>query len=87
MTTPEFRPTHVVPPDGMSAWEAPDVTRPTEPLDPLLPVQLLGRRGDWGQILCANGWSAWVDGRLLVPSPTARRSPDSRSRAPRTPGR
>ncbi|MFV5992644.1 hypothetical protein ACNPQM_09355 [Streptomyces sp. NPDC056231] len=69
MATPEFRPTHVVPPDGMSAWEAPDVTRPTEPLDPLLPVQLLGRQGDWGQILCANGWSAWVDGRLLVSVP------------------
>ncbi|MET8329350.1 hypothetical protein [Streptomyces sp. NPDC005181] len=69
MATPEFRPTHVVPPDGMSAWEAPDVSRPAEPLDPLLPVQLLGRRGDWGQILCANGWSAWVDGRLLVSVP------------------
>ncbi|MFF0290694.1 hypothetical protein [Streptomyces sp. NPDC005262] len=69
MATPEFRPTHVVPSDGMSAWEAPDMSRPTEPLDPLLPVQLVGRRGDWGRILCANGWSAWVDGRLLVSVP------------------
>ncbi|WP_439794820.1 hypothetical protein [Streptomyces agglomeratus] len=69
MTTPDFRPTHVVPQDGLPAWEEPDVSRPTEPLDPLLPVQLIGRRGDWGQILCANGWSAWVDGRLLVSVP------------------
>ncbi|MEW1688751.1 hypothetical protein ACIQOF_09870 [Streptomyces sp. NPDC091265] len=69
MATEDFRPTHVVPQDGMPAWESPDVSRPTEPLDPLLPVQLLDRRGDWGQVLCANGWSAWVDGRLLVSVP------------------
>lgn len=69
MATPEFRPTHVVPPDGMPAWEAPDVSRPTVPLDPLLPVQLLDRQGDWGLVACANGWSAWIDGRLLVAVP------------------
>ncbi|MET7720170.1 hypothetical protein [Streptomyces mirabilis] len=32
-TTDEFRPTHVVPPDGLPAWEAPDASRPTVPLD------------------------------------------------------
>ncbi|MEW2634092.1 hypothetical protein AB0903_21205 [Streptomyces sp. NPDC048389] len=64
-----FRATHVVPQSGMYAWEAPDVSRPTTPLDPLLPVQLAERRGDWGRIVCANSWSAWVDGRLLVPVP------------------
>ncbi|MGR8012023.1 hypothetical protein [Streptomyces hypolithicus] len=69
MTTEDFRPTHVVPPNGLPAWESPDVSRPTEPLDPLLPVQVLDRRGDWGLIACANGWSAWVDGRLLVSVP------------------
>ncbi|MFJ3307108.1 hypothetical protein ACIPSA_29120 [Streptomyces sp. NPDC086549] len=69
MTTLGFRPTHVVPPNGMPAWEAPDPTRPTVPLDPLLPVQLVERRGDWGNIRCANGWSAWVDGRYLVAVP------------------
>ncbi|MFB7507361.1 hypothetical protein [Streptomyces broussonetiae] len=68
-TGPGFRPTHVVPPRGMPAWEAPDPARPTVPLDPLLPVQLLERRGDWGRIRCANGWSAWVDGRHLVAVP------------------
>ncbi|MEV5341424.1 hypothetical protein AB0K93_23535 [Streptomyces sp. NPDC052676] len=64
-----FLPTHVVPNDGLDAWEAPDLSRPTVPLDPLLPVQLVERRGDWGRIVCHNGWSAWVDGRLLVSVP------------------
>ncbi|WP_374117051.1 hypothetical protein [Streptomyces sp. MNU76] len=69
MTTPGFLPTHVVPPDGLPAWESPDPAHPTVALDALLPVQLLERRGDWGRVLCANGWSAWVDGRLLVAVP------------------
>jgi hypothetical protein len=69
MATPGFRPTHVVPGDGMPAWQAPDPGRPTVPLDALLPVQLLERRGDWGHVLCSNGWSAWVDGRLLIAVP------------------
>ncbi|MGC5040613.1 hypothetical protein ACPXCS_34190 [Streptomyces sp. DT190] len=69
MTTPGFRPTHVVPQHGMPAWEAPDTARPTADLDPLLPVQLLERQGDWGHVLCFNGWSAWVDGRRLVAVP------------------
>jgi hypothetical protein len=53
----------------MPAWEAPDPARPTVPLDPLLPVQLEERFGDWGHIRCANGWAAWVDGRQLVALP------------------
>ncbi|MEU9173520.1 hypothetical protein AB0D34_38110 [Streptomyces sp. NPDC048420] len=69
MTTPGFRPTHVVPGFGMPAWEIPDPARPTVPLDPLLPVQLVERRGDWAYVRCANGWSAWVDGRHLVAVP------------------
>ncbi|MFJ4468413.1 hypothetical protein ACIP2X_13160 [Streptomyces sp. NPDC089424] len=67
----DFLPTHVIPSEGLAAWEAPDVSRPTVPLDALLPVQLVERRGDWGRIVCFNGWSAWVDGRLLVPVPQA----------------
>ncbi|MFJ3234370.1 hypothetical protein [Streptomyces sp. NPDC086787] len=69
MTTAAFRPTHVVPSYGMPAWDTPDPARPTVPLDPLLPVQLVERQGDWGRIRCANGWSAWVDGRYLVAVP------------------
>ncbi|MFJ6718152.1 MULTISPECIES: hypothetical protein [unclassified Streptomyces] len=89
MTSPadaaDFRPTHVVPQDGLPAWEAPDVSRPTVALDPFLPVQLLSRQGEWGEVLCSNGWSAWVDGRLLVavprPPPTGGR-PLARSEDP-----
>jgi hypothetical protein len=86
MTIEDFHPTHVVPQDGLPAWEAPDVSRPTEPLDPLLPVQLVDRRGDWGRIVCANGWSAWVDSRLLVSvpqEPPAAGQPLSRTADPR----
>ncbi|MGR4879719.1 hypothetical protein ACIPUC_09855 [Streptomyces sp. LARHCF249] len=83
----DFHPTHVVPQDGLPAWESPDVSRPTVPLDAFLPVQLLSRRGDWGEVLCANGWSAWVDGRLLVsvpqPPPTAEGRPPGRTEDPR----
>ncbi|MGW7088494.1 hypothetical protein ACWGH2_34010 [Streptomyces sp. NPDC054871] len=69
-TAADFRPTHVVPQDGLLAWEAPDVNRPTAPLDALLPVQLVDRLGDWARIVCANDWSAWVDGRLLIAVPS-----------------
>lgn len=87
ITVADFRPTHVVPPSGLSAWEAPDVSRPTAALDAFLPVQLLSRRGEWGEVLCANGWSAWVDGRLLVavpqPPPTTGERPSVRAEDPR----
>lgn len=83
----DFRPTHVVPQEGLPAWETPDTSRPTTPLDAFLPVRLLSRRGEWGEVLCANGWSAWVDGRLLVavpqPPPTAGGRPAVRLDDPR----
>ncbi|WP_432062497.1 hypothetical protein [Streptomyces sp. S1] len=66
---PDFRPTHVVPRDGLPAWEAPDPELPTAPLDAFLPVRLEERSGDWGRIQCSNGWTAWVDARLLVSVP------------------
>ncbi|MFE1269900.1 hypothetical protein [Streptomyces sp. NPDC058758] len=65
----DFRPTHVVPRGGLSAWQAPDPGYPTVPLDAFLPVRLMERAGDWGRVLCSNGWSAWVDARLLVAVP------------------
>ncbi|MFF3762813.1 hypothetical protein ACFYYR_01780 [Streptomyces sp. NPDC001922] len=68
-TEADFRPSHVVPREGMATWSAPDGARPSVPLDPLLPVQVVDRRGDWALALCSNGWSAWVDGRLLVSVP------------------
>ncbi|WBP91040.1 SH3 domain-containing protein [Kitasatospora cathayae] len=63
---PAFRPTHRVPSGGMSAWTAPDpslqaVTR----IDARVELEILERAGDWAHIVCANGWSAWVDGRRI----------------------
>ncbi|MEU5213129.1 hypothetical protein [Streptomyces sp. NPDC020742] len=69
MTSAEFLPSHVVPPEGMATWSAPDSSLPSSPLDPLLPVQVIDRRGDWALALCSNGWAAWVDGRLLLTIP------------------
>ncbi|KJY31054.1 hypothetical protein VR45_26075, partial [Streptomyces sp. NRRL S-495] len=59
----------MAPPDGLPSWAAPDPAQPASPLDPLLPLQLLGRAGDWAQVLCSNGWTTWVDGRLLLSLP------------------
>ncbi|WP_063752550.1 hypothetical protein [Streptomyces sp. NRRL S-350] len=81
-----FRPTHVAPPGGLASWAAPDPARPSAGLDALLPLQLLGRQGDWAQVLCSNGWSTWVDGRLLVAlpqPPPAAGGPPARTADPR----
>ena len=69
MTELEFRPTHVVPLGGMQTWSGPDAGQPSARLDPLLPVHMLTRQGDWARVACSNGWAAWVDGRLLLALP------------------
>ncbi|WP_374109097.1 hypothetical protein [Streptomyces sp. CC228A] len=83
---PDFRPTHVVPRAGLPAWETPGAELPTVPLDPFLPVRLDERRGDWGRVVCSNGWAAWVDARLLVSvpaDPPAAAQPGARTADPR----
>jgi SH3-like domain-containing protein len=37
------------------------------PIDAGVPVQVVERSGDWARIVTSNGWTAWVDGRRLVP--------------------
>jgi hypothetical protein len=68
-----FAATHRVPPSGTPAWAEPDATRvPVSTLRGQLPVQLLEQQPDgWAHILCSNGWSAWVDGRVLVAGATS----------------
>jgi hypothetical protein len=62
-----WQPTHVVPAAGMAAWAAPDGRlEPVTRIDPGVEVQVLDRTGDWAHVLCSNGWSAWVDARLLT---------------------
>ncbi len=67
----EFRPTHVTPRQALPAWAETDRGReqPSAWLDPLLPVRVTGRSGDWCRIECSNGWAAWVDGRTLLSIP------------------
>ena len=64
--TPVWMPTHAVPMTGMAAWQAPDPSRP--PIAQLAPgVQLVivEQTGAWARVVGSNGWSGWVDGRLL----------------------
>lgn len=63
-----FVPTHLIPAEGMAAWDVPDPARvPIAHLDPGLPVRLFEQRPDgWAHVGCSNGWSTWLDGRLLA---------------------
>ena len=73
-TVDAYRPTHRVPPSGLPAYDAPDPNRPVAAgLASNLDVQLLRWWGEWAEIRCSNGWSAWVAGRQLVPEGPAHR--------------
>jgi hypothetical protein len=66
--TDAFVPTHVTPASGMDSWPRPDARAPLGPrIGEQLEVELLDESGDWAKIACSNGWTAWVDGRLLAP--------------------
>ena len=67
---PVWAPTHLVPPVGMAAWDAPDPSRP--PLWQLagqLELVVEATAGAWVRVRAVNGWWGWVDGRLLVYRP------------------
>ena len=69
-STPAWRPTHLVPDSGMSAWATPDPNGPpVARIDPRVELRLLERSGAWAHIVCVNGWSGWVDGRAIQPLP------------------
>jgi hypothetical protein len=38
-------------------------------LDPNLAVRMIEHRGEWANVLAADGWSGWVDARQLRPEP------------------
>jgi hypothetical protein len=62
-----WTPSHRVPPQGMQAWAAPDPAGAViATLGGHLPVQVTEVRGAWAHIVCSNGWTGWVDDRLLV---------------------
>lgn len=61
-----FAPTHTVPPQGMQAWAAPDPNGAVvATLGGGLPIQVSEVRGAWARVLCSNGWTGWVDGRII----------------------
>jgi len=68
LAVPAWAPTHVVPGGGIEAWDAPDPARPpVARLSERVELIALARAGAWAQVRGGNGWTGWVDGRLLVP--------------------
>ena len=69
MTADAYAATHRVPTAGLQAWSTPDASQaPAANLAPNLDVQLLRWWGEWAEIRCSNGWTAWVGGRQLIPN-------------------
>ena len=63
----DFTPTHVVPSGGLQAWASPDPSQPVvATIEARVEVVVREERGAWAEVVCNNGWSAWVDGRRLV---------------------
>ncbi|MGA2513030.1 MAG: PrsW family intramembrane metalloprotease [Candidatus Limnocylindrales bacterium] len=65
---PVWTPTHVVPAGGIGAWADPDPSRqPVARLSEGVELVILAQAGAWAQVRGMNGWTGWVDGRLLAP--------------------
>ncbi len=61
-----WAPSHSVPPQGLRAWNAPDPSGPVVAnLAPGLPIQVAEVRGAWARVICSNGWTGWIDGRII----------------------
>jgi len=61
-----WAPSHSVPPQGLRAWGAPDPSGPVvASLAPGLPIQVAEVRGAWARVICSNGWTGWIDGRII----------------------
>ena len=64
--TPTWTPTHRVPPAGMAAWERADPSaKIIAQLAAGLELQLVEQLGAWARVRASNGWTGWVDGRIL----------------------
>jgi hypothetical protein len=61
-----WAPSHSVPAQGLRAWGAPDPSGPVVAnLAPGLPIQVTEVRGAWARVVCSNGWTGWIDGRII----------------------
>jgi hypothetical protein len=74
---PAWQPTNVVGPAGIDAWTNPDANQqPAARIDPGLEVAVTEYHDNgWAHVTCSNGWTAWVDGRQLLPLGAAAISP------------
>lgn len=67
VTTNFWAPSHGVPETGMLAWSAPDPRlTPMVTLAARLDLRSVEQVGDWARVEAVNGWTGWVDARLLV---------------------
>lgn len=63
-----FVATHVVPESGLLAWVHPDPDEePAAQLAAGVELRVVAESGAWANVVAANGWTGWVDGRLLRP--------------------
>jgi len=61
-------PTHAVPAGGTRAWANPDPSQePVATLEARVRLSIAERRGDWSRVIGSNGWTGWVDARVLEP--------------------
>jgi RsiW-degrading membrane proteinase PrsW (M82 family) len=61
-----WSPTHRAAAAGQQSWDQPDPSRPMTMLAGNLDLQAVQRAGDWARVLASNGWTGWVDARLLT---------------------
>ena len=65
---PAWLPTHLVPRGGIPAWSTPDPRRqPIAVLPERTELIVLAWTEDWARVGAENGWTGWVDARLLIP--------------------
>jgi len=63
-----WTPTHAVPTGGTRAWADPDPAQdPITTLEARVRLSIAERRGDWARVVGSNGWTGWVDARVLEP--------------------
>lgn len=63
-----WTPTHAVPAGGTGAWANPDPSAaPTATLEARVRLSIAEHRGDWVRVIGSNGWTGWVDARVLEP--------------------
>jgi len=64
---PSWKATHFVPGSGLDSRPTPDpAATPNVRLNAVLELKLVERVGDWAHVEASNGWTGWVDARMLV---------------------